>query len=177
ESRVVGVVVLEREDEYSRVHGIGLVGGVNPLLGAWRLCNHRAGDASVWLSRSPAAHGFLQYLSTFRRVKGTADCQCAMAGAKIFVVKHADLVERHSLDAFDLFLDGRDVTYIVFGIHRKQVGECTRGECRRFGPHLFETGQTLALEDLELPCWQRGLAQDLAEQVEHGREIGMYGLD
>jgi hypothetical protein len=43
------------------------------------------------------------------------------------------------------------------------------GQCRRFGPHLLETGQTLALEEIELLFWQRWLAQDLAEQVEHSR--------
>ena len=57
------------------------------------------------------------------------------------------------------------------------MGECARGECRRFGPHLLETGQTLALEDRELLCWQCWLAQYLAEQVEHGREVGTGGLD
>src|SRR3989449_6951093 len=100
-----------------------------------------------------------------------------MASAEVLAVERTDLVERHGLDALDLFLNGRDVTYVVFGIRGKQVGEGARGEGRRFGPHLLETGQTLALEGLELLFWQRGLAQYLAEQVEHGREVCTCGLD
>src|SRR2546430_10755540 len=100
-----------------------------------------------------------------------------MASAEVLAVERTDLVERHGLDALDLFRNGRDVTYVVFGIRGKQVGEGARGEGRRFGPHLLETGQTLALEGLELLFWQRGLAQYLAEQIEHGREVCTGGLD
>ena len=65
---------------------------------------------------SPAGHGLLQHLGALVWVKVTDDRQCAMARAEILVVKRTDMVERHDLDAFDLFLNGRDVTYVVFGI-------------------------------------------------------------
>ena len=47
----------------------------------------------------------------------------------------------------------------------------------RVGPALLEAGDPLVLHDLELALRQGRLAEDLAEDLQHGGQVGALGLD
>ena len=100
-----------------------------------------------------------------------------MAGAQEVAVDRAHLIDRDALDALDLLLDGRYVADVVDRILRQEPLEVVDGLAHRVGAALLESGDPLVLHDLELALRQRGLAEDLAEDLQHGGEVGALGLD
>ena len=99
-----------------------------------------------------------------------------MIRAQVIPVQRSDLIEGEAALAFELLVEGRDVADVVARIGPQGALEAVEAQPHRVGGPLLDPGDLFPLEDFELALGERRLAEDLAEDLQHGEEVGALGL-
>ncbi len=94
-----------------------------------------------------------------------------------FPVQGADLFDGEVARPLEPLIDRRHVADVAARIGGEGALESVEGQTHRLGTALLDRGQVLPLEDLELVLGERGLAEDLAEDLQDGGKIGALGLE
>ena len=134
-------------------------------------------DPGVGLAGLPAVEHLGDEGQGFRRLEVADDRQLAVAGAEVFLVELADLADRGRLHAIERLVGGRHVADVVLGVGRHEPGELVRRERLRVRSPLFNLGDPALLHHLEFLGRERGLAEDLTQDVEHGGQVLALDLD
>lgn len=100
-----------------------------------------------------------------------------MSAVQEFRVQLLDIVAGQRLPAFDFLFEGWHVPDIAFGVIAHPSRHLRPGQGGRIGQLLFEAGNLLIANDLQLVFRQRGITENLAEQFEHLRQRFTTRLD